>query len=97
MSGPRIPEVYELSLNSVIEQQTLSIVHPIEDNEYVNYIELTLNNSIIHPNNLYVMNITASNPAGRTVIIQDWKLSNLKLIITRATISTPYYLYSWME
>ena len=89
MSGPRTPEMYELSLNWVIEQQTLSIVHPIEDNEYVNYIELTLNNSIIQPNNLYVMNVTASNPAGRTVIIQDWKLSNLKLIMTHVTVTIP--------
>ena len=67
----------KLLLNSVIEHhhQQISYAYPIEDHKYVNYIELTLNNSILQPNNLYVMNVTASNPAGRTVIIQNWKLS----------------------
>ena len=37
------------------------------------YIMLAINNSstMIQPNNLYVMNITASNPAGESVIIQN--------------------------
>ena len=84
--------MYEFSFNSVIEhhQQQISNAYPIEDYEYENCIELTLNNSLIQPYNLYVMNITASNPAGRAVIIQDWKLSNYTKIMLNAHMCCTY-------
>ena len=76
ISGPRQPDNYEVSINLITtpHQQINETVHPISNE---NYIVLTLNNSLIQPNNIYIMNITASNPAGGTVIIQNWKISKL--------------------
>ena len=76
ISGPRQPDNYEVSINPITapHQQINETVHPISNE---NYTVLILNNSLIQPNNLCIMNITASNPAGRTVIIQNWKISKL--------------------
>ena len=47
------------------------------------YIVLTISNGsiIIHLNNLYAINITASNPAGESVIIQNLTFSKYMIIM----------------
>ena len=76
ISGPRQPDNYKVSINLITapHQQIKEIVHHIYNE---NYTVLMLNNSLIQSNNLYEMNVTASNPAGRTVIVQNWKISKL--------------------
>ena len=76
ISGPRQPDNYEVSINLITapHQQIKETVHHIYNE---NYTVLILNNSLIQSNNLYEMNVTASNLAGRTVIVQNWKISKL--------------------
>ena len=50
--------------------------------DYGNSIVLTLNDSIIQPNNLYVVNVSASNTAGSSIIIQDLIISKFSLVLS---------------
>ena len=43
-----------------------------------NMVELTLNDSIIQPNNIYVVNVSAFNSAGSSIIVQDLMISKCK-------------------
>lgn len=78
MYGPKRPDMYEISLKSVIkdqhehQQQTQVILYPTD---HENTVVLILNDSIIQPNNLYMVNISASNSAGSAIIIQDLTIS----------------------
>ena len=72
--------MYEISLKSVIkdqyehQQQTQVILYPIN---HENAVALILNDSIIQTNNLYMVNISASNRAGSAIIVQDLIISKL--------------------
>lgn len=78
ITGPRTPVEYKISVLQIRtphdHKQVKEIVQVLNINTINNgYIMLAISNSstMIQPNNLYVMNITASNPAGESVIIQN--------------------------
>lgn len=81
ISGPRTPVEYTVSLFQIStpHQHTMETVE-LQCRAVTNdgSIVLTIDDSlVIHHNNLYVMNITASNPAGESAIVQNFKLSKL--------------------
>ena len=80
LSGPRRPEVYEVSLNLITKseykykQEKSLTVHPIVYDK-LEYIMLTLIDGLIQPNNIYTVNISASNSAGSSIIVQNLIIS----------------------
>ena len=71
------------------QQQTQVILYPIN---HENAVALILNDSIIQPNNLYMVNISASNRAGSAIIIQDLIISKCHWIHTCSTTHNDYIM-----
>ena len=82
MHGPRRPDMYEVLLELITRtkddhQQTQFTKYPWFTN-HENIVELTLSDSIIQPNNIYLVNVSASNSAGSSIIVQNLIISKCK-------------------
>ena len=85
MHGPRRPDMYEVLLELIMrnendyQQETRFTRYPMA--RFTNHetiVELTLGDSTIQPNNIYLMNVSASNSAGSSIIVQDLIISKSK-------------------
>ena len=83
ISGPKTPQQYEVSLFTVSlgEYSSQAFECPMKSDDGYwcsGYTNLTLNNSLIQPNDLYTVDVVASNSGGSTMIVRDLKISEYK-------------------
>ena len=80
MHGPRRPEMYQVLLELITRNeddhwQEIQLTSYSWFTNHENIVELTLSDSTIQPNNIYVVNVSASNSAGSSIIVQDLIIS----------------------